>query len=296
MRCAAFHIATIVALASSAVHAQDMPLSQVLIDGEGWELVADGFQFTEGPAADPEGRLYFTDLRANRIYRLDEAGRPEVFVEASQKTNGLMFGPDGLLYGCQNGLRRIVSFDSSGTATVVADDVDCNDLVVTGDGGIYFTDPPNGRVWYVAPDREKRVAAEGMARPNGIILWRDQATLVVADTAGDVLWTFRVESDGNLAFRQPYYTLRLPPGEEARSGADGMTIDSDGRIYVTTAVGLQMFDTTGRMGGVILKPQDAWLANAAFAGPNLETLYVTSSDKLYRRKTKVQGVRYTPLP
>jgi len=114
-------VATLAAWAACA-HAQDMALSQVLIDGEGWQQVAEGFKFTEGPAVDAAGNLYFTDIPNDRIHKLDVAsGKLSVFVENSYKTNGLMFGSDGRLYGCQNGQQRIVAFDSQGNATTIAD-------------------------------------------------------------------------------------------------------------------------------------------------------------------------------
>ena len=105
------------------------------------------------------------------------------------------------------------------------------------------------------------------------------------------LFAFRIETDGSLKFKQPYFTLRVAPGK-TECGADGMTFDSAGRIYVATQLGLQMFDPTGRLGGVISKPQNAWLANCVFAGPNLDTLYVTCTNKVYKRKTNAKGMRY----
>ncbi len=279
-----------------AAQAQDMPLSQVLIDGQDWELVAEGFEFTEGPAADEKGNLYFTDVRAGKIHRVDAAsGQVEVFVEQSDRTNGLMFGPANKLYGCCGGRQEIVTIDSRGNFTTLAAEAPCNDLVVTREGAVYFTDPLNKKVWYVSPQGKKRVVDEGIERPNGLILWPDQGTLVVADTLGPYLWTFRVEPDGSLSHKQPYYTLRMVPGQMG-SGADGMTVDAFGRLYVATHAGLQVFDPTGRMSGVILKPQNKFLSNVAFGGPNLGTLYVTCSDKVYRRPTKVRGVRYHKAP
>ena len=278
-------------LLATAASAQDMALSTVLIEGEDWQQVADGFAFSEGPAADAQGNLFFTDVRNNKILKLDTAGELSVFVDNSFATNGLMFGPGGKLYGCQNGKRRIVAFDPQGRETVVADDAACNDLVVTRTGGVYFTDPGNQQVWYVPPGGQKRVVDQGIERPNGIILWPDQGTLVVADTRGKHLWTFRVEPDGSLKYKQPYYTMVLLPGR-TESGADGMTVDAAGRLYVATHAGLQMFDPTGRLGGVIHKPQQAFLSNVTFAGPGLDTLYVTCTDKVFRRKTKTKGVLY----
>ena len=270
--------------------AQNMPLSQVLLEGEGWEVAAAGFKFTEGPAVDAAGNIYFSDVEASRIHKLDLHGRVSVFVENSFGANGLMFGPDGRLYACQNGKQRIVAYDSKGKASVIAEGVESNDLAVTKAGGIYFTDPSLHRVWYISPKGKKRVVDEGIERPLGIVLWPDESTLVVADTMTPYLWTFRVETDGSLSFKQPYYMLRMIPGR-AGSGADGMTIDSAGRLYVCTYAGLQVFDPTGRLCGVILKPQPAFLSNVVFGGPDLNTLYVTSSDKVYRRKTQAAGVQ-----
>lgn len=268
-----------------------MALSGVLVDGEGWQLVAEGFKFTEGPAVDAEGRVYFTDIPNNRIHKIELDGKVSVFVENSQRTNGLMFGRDGKLYGCQTGTKRVVAFDAKGEPTTVAEEIEGNDLVVNGNGGIYVTEPPKNRVWYISPKREKKIVAEGF-RPNGVILWGDEGTLVVTDSDAPHLWTFRVELDGNLTCKERYYhPLQIPSGRD-KPGSDGMTVDAQGRLYVATAAGLQMFDSTGRLGGTILKPQPGSLSNACFGGPKLDTLYVTAGDKVFRRKTQAMGVRY----
>ncbi|MCH2582113.1 MAG: SMP-30/gluconolactonase/LRE family protein, partial [Planctomycetes bacterium] len=242
---------------------------------------------------DPAGRLHFTDVPGDTIYRLDDNGKPEVFVRDAGRPGGMMFGPGGKRYCTQGAMRRIVASDLEGKLEVIASDVRSNDLVVTGKGGVYFTDPRAKRVWYVDPQRNKRVVDEGIERPNGIILWPDQGTLVVADTNSSSLWTFRIEKDGGLAHKQAYYTMRLTRDKAPQSGADGMTTDRDGRLYVATHAGLQVFDTQGRISGVISRPQKAFLSNVVFAGKGLQTLYVTSSDKVYRRKTKVRGLLFS---
>ncbi len=289
--------ATIVGLLAAScltvlpARAQDMRLADILIDGQDWELVAEGFAFTEGPAVDAKGNLYFTDVFRGKIYRLNDQGKAEVFVDQSFGTNGLMFGPDGRLYGCQNGKKRIVAYDSAGKDTPIAEDVKSNDLVVNRQGAIYFTDPENQQIWYVSPKGEKRVVERGLGYANGIALTPDQGTLVVADMKGMNLWVYRVEPDGGLKFKQPYYTLRCPTGK-IDSGADGMAIDAAGRVYVTSHLGLQVLDPTGRFCGLINKPQNAWLANVVFAGPALDTMYVTCTNKVFKRKVNAKGLRY----
>ena len=281
----------VVLLAAAHLPAQDMPLAQLLIADEGWELVGERYTFTEAPAVDGQGTVYFADVPDSKIYKIDATGKPVVWIENSERTSGLMFGPNELLYGCQSGARRIVAYDTAGHAQVIADDVDCNDLVVNRVGGIYFTDPKNHQVWHIDPRGQTRLVDTGIERPNGIILWADQQTLVVADTAGPHLWAFRVEPDGSLAYKQPFYTCRLVRGETA-SGADGLAADTQGRIYAATSAGLSVFDTQGRLSGVIAKPQDRTLSNVVLGGPKFDTLYVTSTDKVFRRKTTASGLRY----
>ncbi|MGY8766794.1 MAG: SMP-30/gluconolactonase/LRE family protein [Pirellulales bacterium] len=275
------------------VNAQDMPLHYVLIDGEGWQLVSEGHKFTEGPAVDAEGNLYFVDVPGDTIFKHDvESGKTSIFLQGAGKCSGLMFGPDGRLYASQNANNKVIAIDAKKGIEVIAEGLGANDLMIDRKGGIYSTDPKNHQVWYVAPSGEKRVVAKDIETPNGIILWGDQSTLVVADTRGKHLWVFRVEIDGSLTQRSPIYTCRLPLGQTA-SGADGMTVDTQGRLYVATALGVQMFDSQCRISGVILKPQQATLSNVVFAGKNLDVMFVTTADKVYRRKTKATGLRYT---
>ena len=121
-------LALLLAHASSA---QDMPLSQVLIDDQPWQLVGEGYQFTEGPTVTPDGTLFFADVPASVIYRVSKDGKPEIFVEESDRTSGLMFGPRGL-YGCSSATKCILLFDPFGKRSLIAQDVTSNDLVVTG--------------------------------------------------------------------------------------------------------------------------------------------------------------------
>ncbi len=269
--------------------AQDMAVTQVIIEGQSWELLGEGYKFTEGPAADAQGNVFFTDIPNSRIHKIDTAGKVTVFAENTAKTNGLMFGSDGLLYGCRNGDRKIVTYKADASFGTVADEIDSNDLVIAANGGIYVTDPPGQRVWYISKDRQKRVVAEGF-RPNGVTLWPKGETLVVTDSDHPHLWTFRVELDGSLSHKDRYYRpLQIPAGRE-KPGSDGMKMDDEYRLYVATAAGIQMFDPTGRLGGSILKPE--WnqpVSNVVFGGPKFDYLYATCGDKVFRRHVKPTG-------
>lgn len=274
-----------------SVAAQDMPLSQILIDGEGWELVSAGYKFTEGPAANKQGEVFFTDVPESKIYKIDLEGNVTLWAEETNATAGLMFGADGVLYGTSIGGGAIVKFSADAKMETVVKGISCNDLVVDGKGNIYFTDHTNGNVMHIPPGGEARLVARDITFPNGLILWNDQQTLVVSDMRGANLWNFKIETNGSLSFKQPYSTMELPVGSN-ESGADGMTTDKDGRIYVCTTKGLQVYDTTGRYCGAVSKPQRAFLSNVAFGGKDLDTIYVTCSDKVYKRKLNTRGVRY----
>lgn len=263
--------------------------TDLLIPGEDWELVSEGHRFTEGPAVDADGNLYFTDIPNNCIHKVDADGQVSLFVEDSPGVNGLMFGPDGKLYACQNGRKRIVRYDRNGNEEVVVEDAPCNDLVILHNGTGYYTDPGNKKVWYFNTDGEKRLVDEGIERPNGVIVTTDQTFLIVADTSGRFTYSFQIQPDGSLTHKQEYGWLHIDD-RQLQSGADGMTVDTEGRTYVTTRVGLQVLDQPGRVHLILDKPQSAWLSNVVFGGPDLQTLYVTCGDKVYRRRVKATGV------
>ena len=284
-------------LFAAGLTAQDMPLSDVLIDGEGWTVVADGYGFTDGAATDVEGNFYFSDVsKGDTINKISVDGKLSVFAEQATRISGLQFGPDGKLYACQAGNPgKILAFDQAGKQTVIAENVQPNDLVVTAKGGIYFTETGKAQVTYIAPGQEPVAAGTGPSKPNGIALSPDQETLAVSDYGGENVWVWRIAPDGKLEFSQPYMTMRLPAAEQPSKG-DGMATDAAGRYYVTSAVGLQMFDPTGRMGGVILPPQAKPLVSVEFSGAELSYLYVCCGDKIFRRKTKSKGVLYFQEP
>ncbi|MHB8522229.1 MAG: SMP-30/gluconolactonase/LRE family protein [Limisphaerales bacterium] len=265
------------------------PLMGILIPGEDWQLLGEGYKFTEGPAANAKGEVFFTDIPNNRIHKIGLDGRVTVFAEDTGGGNGLMFGPDGKLYACASSRKQIVAYDDTGKAQVIADGLDSNDLAVSHAGNIYVTDPPHKQVWLITPQHEKRVVDTGITFPNGVRLTPDQGLLLVADTQGQFVYSYQIQADGSLADKQRYFDLHRPDGA-AGSGADGMTLDTKGNLYVATAMGLQICDQAGRVNGIISKPQDKWLANVVFGGANLEYLYVTCADKVYRRKTAAHGV------
>ncbi|HYI94125.1 MAG TPA: SMP-30/gluconolactonase/LRE family protein [Bryobacteraceae bacterium] len=262
----------------------------ILEPNKEWELVGKGYKLTEGPAIDRDGNVFFTDIQNNRIHRISALdGKVTIFKENTAASNGMMFGPDGRLYVCENGRKRIVAYDNDGSASVIADGVNSNDLAVSRNGEIYFTEPPTKRVWFIDANRNKRVVHEGIDYPNGVRLSPDQSLLFVTDYRGKFVWSFQVQPDGSLANGQPFYRLETPD-DSSVSHADGMTVDTEGYLYVATRAGLQICDQAGRVVAILNKPQEAPLTNVLLAGPDLQTLYVTAGDKVYKRQIRRKGV------
>jgi sugar lactone lactonase YvrE len=300
---------------SSFTNAQDlggdMTLHRLLIDGEGWQVVADGLQFSDGPCADDLGNFYFAEMRSTPpvVWKISASGEKTKFLEGTS-CSGLKWGPDGRLYACVGKDKQLVAFEfPSGKKTVIAEDVQPNDLAVTHKGHIYFTETGKKQVTFVnAKTREKRAADVGITAPNGITLSPDQGTLAVSDVRGVNVWTFHIESDGRLTGKGPYMTMRTEvdlsstnasarsPVYKTVSGGDGMTMDEQGRYYVATALGVQVFDPTGRLCGVLPKPSDKGMTSCGFGGPNREYLYVTCGDKLFKRKVQAKGAIFFKPP
>jgi sugar lactone lactonase YvrE len=230
--------------------AQDMPLSQVLIEGEGWK---------------PSGKAEYLDVDVR-----------------DAKGNRYQYSPNA---------REIVHFPpktESKIGKIISMKRTVGGMAVTRAGTLYFTAPDEQAVYSYRPGGKPGKITEGVARPTGISLWPDDGTLVVADAAGKHVYAYRVEKDGSLTCKEGYCTLRLPAGQK-ESGAAGMCMDTAGRLYVATTVGVQCFDPTGRLNGVLLNPSPAPPRVVAFDGPALEVLHMLS-DRVYTRQTKAKGL------
>jgi enterochelin esterase family protein len=279
--------------------AQDMPLSQILIDGEDWEVVVEGYDFTDALTSDAEGNLYFSDVKqGTAVYRVDLEGKVSEFISDAPGISGLKWGADGRLFACVSKEQKVVVFSKEKERTELAAEVRPNDLVVTHDGNLYFTMTPTSEIRRIDPAGEMTVVSSGVVtKPNGITLSRDQGTLAVSDHGGKYVWVFRIGANGELEHPGNYMTMRTPVADPDIAKGDGMTTDIHGRYYVTTAVGLQMFDPTGRLGGVIASPNPSLpIVSTCFAGPGHTYLYVGNGGTIYRRKTKTSGALFFQEP
>lgn len=285
----------------SAADAVAPAIPGVTAAGTKVEFIREGFEGTEGPTAAPDGSFLFTETRANRITKIGADNSISTFLENTNGSNGLAFNDKGELFTVQVNNNQVGVIYPKGKEKVLVKDYEgqpfqrTNDLVLAKNGGIYFTDSgpsgdstaePRTGVYYISPEgKTKRVVdINKIARPNGIQLSRDEKTLYVANTNGEYVLSYPIKADGTLGEGKNF--AKIPGGLQKNeqgvlsSGQDGLAIDAEGRVYVTSNAGVDVFDEQGKfLGGIPVphKPQ-----NIAFAGKDKKTLYIVGRGAAYK--------------
>lgn len=263
------------------------------------EKLAGGYSFTEGPAADKKGNVYFTDQPNDRIWKWSVDGKLSTFLEPCGRSNGLCFDKDGSLWACADEKNELWRIRPNGKVEVMTKDYGGkllngpNDVWVRPDGGVYITDPYYKRpywkrgdmeqvcqgVYYLALDHKTLTrVVDDMRQPNGIIGTPDGKTLYVADIGAGKTYSYSIKKDGGLENKRLFCNL----------GSDGMTIDCEGNVYLT-GNGVTVFDKSGKRIDHIDVPE-AWTGNVCFGGKDGHTLFITASTSIYRLQMRVYGV------
>ena len=272
----------------------------ILEPGAELETLSEEFSFTEGPIADAEGNVYFTDQPNDRIMKWSLNGEITTWMQPSGRSNGMYFDADGMLWSCADEKNQLWKIAPDKTVTVVVDGRHegkrlngPNDVWVRPDGGAYFTDPFYKRPWwdheeqeqpvrgvyYVPPGGNELVLVDGeMQQPNGIIGTPDGKTLYVSDISGRETYSYTINDDGTLSDKTLFCEM----------GSDGMTIDNRGNVYLTNN-GVFVFDKSGEQIEHIEAPGN-WTANVCFGGEDRKWLFITATKGLYRIRTQVNGV------
>lgn len=273
----------------------------VVAGGTKVQAIRDGFNGTEGPITLPDGSLIFTETAAKRLTKIDKDNHISTFLE-NVTSSGLGFDQKGRLIAVNGaaGHEGISVVYPKGAEAVLADRTSApglnraNDLVVDRKGGVYYTDPDPQTVTYISPSGKIVKVAEGITRPNGIMLSSDDKILYVNDIRGEYLLAYDVQPDGTLKNRRNFakYEKTDPLTEgpfKLTSGADGLAIDSEGRIYIAGLDGVWVYSAKGEYLGTIpvsRKPQ-----NLAFAGPDKKTLYIVGRGAAYKVQMLAQGFK-----
>ena len=281
-----------------AGQSKNATLEAILAASEGWQLVGEGYRNAEGPAVNAKGEVFFNDAPNNRTYKAGLDGTVSPILTDAKKSGCQAFGPDGRLYALAEDGEKIIAYDNDRKARVIAAGLRGKALVVASNGNIYVTtpggEPGSGKIWLIKPGGEKKVVDSGISDANGITLSPDQTLLYAGDSRSHWVYSYQIQPDGTLRFKQRYYWLQVPDTADD-SGAGGMVVDRDGRLYVATRVGIQVCDQAGRV-NCILVPPGGMVSNLAFGGENFDTLFVTCGDKVYKHKLKVKGAQPWSTP
>jgi len=278
----------IVLVAVSAAAGQDMPLTQVLLPGEGWRPAGVECSSAAGLAGDGRGNVFVADPDGRQVWRIDKDGKASPFTKTQGTVHGLAVAADGRLFAAGPEAERVLVYDADGKEVARHNGLAAADLAVTKTGECYCAVPDEKAVYVLGADGQKRKVAGDFVLPGALALWNDGGTLVVADAGDKVLYAFRVQKNGDLDARERYYPFRVRPKQPSDNA--GLTLDSAGRAYATSREGVQVFDPTGRLSGVLVAPERAPLAGVAFGGADLDRLYVACGGKVYVRKTLAKGV------
>jgi sugar lactone lactonase YvrE len=275
-------------------------LSNLLISGEDWELVGQGYQFTEGTASDNNGVVYYQVIPTSKSYRVDLNGKLTTLNVDAKRASATGFSSDGLRYTVAGGTRQILSYDANDKESVIADSIAGNDIIIANNGNKYVTVPdgtnPRGKVYLIRPNGEKLVVDDGLRFPNGVALSPDQTHLYVTESDTHWVWIYKVKNDGTLAYKQRFGWLHSPDSED-NAWPDGLKCDTAGRIFVATRLGIQVMDQLGRVEAMIPIPaSNGQASNVCFGGADFNILYVSAGDKVFRRKLKTRGANSFDKP
>ncbi len=265
------------------------PVGQATLPGAAWELVGQGYKLPAGLCVSKDGSVHFTDGPSGRVFRVGPDGSVAVAREVAQGTQSMAVAPDGALMAAQPEGRRIVRLEGKSEERFLATETGVKDLVMASNGTLYFTDPSARAVKLLDAKGKVAVLDTGIEFPAGVCLVPDQTLLLVSDMVGQFVYSFQIQPDGTLAHRQRYHHLHLADDPRG-SGADGMCVDSLGRLWVATTVGVQFCDQAGRVNGILSLPEPgAWATDVCLGGRNLDELYLAAGDKVWRRKVNARG-------
>ena len=271
----------------------------IIAPGATVQKLGDGYEFTEGPASDAQGNVFFTDQPNDRIVKWSTDGKLSTYRQPCGRSNGLCFDHHGNLWACADEINELWCIDPQGNVSVVVKDYQGkllngpNDVWVRPDGGLYFSDPFYKRnywkrgpmeqdkqcVYYLTPDRQKLTrVADDLQQPNGVIGTPDGKTLYVADIRAQKTYAYDVQPEGSLANKRLFCEM----------GSDGMTIDNEGNVYLT-GKGVFVFDKNGKQLERIAI-DERWTGNVCFGGADGHLLFITASKGVYGLRMRVKGV------
>jgi gluconolactonase len=267
-------------------------LNDILIKNEGWELVGEGYSFTEGTIANEKGEVFFQDFPKSLTYKIGLDGSVKPLKIDSKGSSGTAIGSDGKRYSVSGRSKKVYSYDFNEKETILADSISGNDIAIAKNGNIYLTAPEGSekpsKLFLIRPNGEKVLLDEGLKFANGLTFTPDQTQLYVTESATHWVWIYQIQADGKLANKQRFGWLHSKD-VDGNAWADGIKCDKEGKVYVATNLGIQILDQLGRVNAIIPMPTGG-AANLCFGGKDFDTMFVACFGKVFKRKFNIRGV------
>ncbi len=287
--------------------------SEMLIDGQGWELVSKDKRFLGAVASDNSGNVFFSDRLAGTIYKLDADGNETQFWPSNEsdassdsnngrepvKINGIAVGPSGQVYASLFAQGKVIELNADGkVVATLKSEIKPSGIVAAHDGTVYFTDVKSRSVWMKSSDGECEIAGTGFSGATGIALSADQSLVLVSDFAGRYIWSSQRADDGRLCHIQPYFHIHSPSASiDVRPRSEGMCMAKSGWLLVATGLGIQVCDQPGRVNFIIASPKSGrYPTDIAFGCPDGQTLFAVCGGRMFKRKLKLIGAQPWDTP
>ena len=273
-------------------------LKDILIENQGWELVGEGYSFTEGTIANEKGEVFFQDFPKLLTYKIELDGKVNALKMDSKGASGTAFGSDGKRYTVAGRSKKVYSYDLNEKEAVLGDSISGNDIAVAKNGNIYITAPEGSekpsKLLLIRPNGEKVLLDVGLKFANGLTFTPDQSQLYVTESATHWVWIYQIQADGTLTNKQRFGWLHSKD-DSGNAWADGIKCDKDGKVYVATNLGIQILDQLGRVNAIIPMPTGG-AANLCFGGKDFDTMFVACFGKVFKRKLNTRGVNTFESP
>ena len=278
---------------SSAPRAQE-----ILIPGESWQLVAEGFQSTRGPACNAAGEIFFADTSNNKIHRIDLDGKVSAFVTDAGQAHGVTVGADGRLYTISEKSGKLMSYDAAGTGSVVLDGILGHSILAPPGGGLYVTsngEKPNepGTVWFIKDGRKTQVDS-GIKFATGMAVRPDQWLLSVAEGHSKWVYSHQMNADGTLTNKERFFHLHVADWDDD-AGAECVCYSLEGRQFIATRSGIQISADDGPTQVILPVPDRSRVTGVCLGGKDKDTLFAFCGNKIWKRKVQQHAMgAFTP--
>ncbi len=271
---------------------------EVLIPGEDWQLVAEGFKSTRGPASNANGEIVFADTSNNKLHRIELDGKVSVFVEDAAHANCTTVGPDGSVFTISEKSDKLLRYDPSGKMSVVLEGIIGHSILARPDGNLYVTTNDDGlhcpgSVWLVK-DNKKLQVDSGIRFATGMAYRPDQWLLSVAEGHSKRVYSYQINEDGSLGNKERFFHLHVADWDDD-SGPESLCYSLEGRQFIATRCGVQITADDGPTQIILPVPDRSRVIGVAIGGPEMDTLFAFCANKIWKRKIRQHSMgAYTP--